>query len=69
MTLALGVKYIGNHGITQIEVRNQNDPHIKVTFERQLDPQVRKEIIEAAKPFHVKFADTILRNRLRYVTK
>lgn len=67
--LALGAKYIGSHGITQIDVRNANDPHIRVTFERHLDPHIRREIEQAAKPFHVKFKDTILRSRLRYVEK
>lgn len=54
---SLAVSYVGKNNIVQIDVRNQNDPYIRVMFEHALDPHVRKEITEQAQPFHVRFVD------------
>lgn len=66
---ALSAKYIGKHNITHIDVRNAMNPFIRVTFQHSLDSHVRKEMEQEAKPFRVKFCDTILNQRLRYVEK
>lgn len=47
--------YVGSHNIVQVDVRNQGEPCIRITFEHDLEPQIRKEIIEKARPFHVRF--------------
>jgi hypothetical protein len=62
----IATAYVGSHNIIQVDVRNQREPYIRVTFEHALEPSVRKEIIEMASPFHVRFVDHPLN---RMVTK